>query len=276
MKVRSLMLFVGYYSFLSSMIACTSNLKLQVPENFSNKSTGMKVSGSKGVGFKKKIAFGDYSSRDLRQGWSFTGTSWNSGPIFSPERYFLRQLGILKKNYIVKEKSKYHFSLQRGSYFFRIFCLENRLTKTSKLSVPEIGNLNNTNRQLYHFAALILDSTAGSASWNMSLSYDREMTDGAFLSFLRQGIPEEQGYLTNGQDTIKIRQLRISKSVKNTHTEGRLPFKLVGGYEFRIHEGVVGIVDTLQQVIWIYNDLPDNIKMILASGASALLLRKDK
>ena len=53
-----------------------------------------------------------------------------------------------------------------------------------------------------------------------------------------------------------------------------MPVKLAAGYELRIDDGVVGIIDTYENNIWVYNDLDKETRFIIASISSAILLRK--
>lgn len=53
-----------------------------------------------------------------------------------------------------------------------------------------------------------------------------------------------------------------------------MPVKMPAGYELRIDDGVVGIIDTYDNNVWIYNEMDKKTKFILASVSSAILLRK--
>ena len=86
---------------------------------------------------------------------------------------------------------------------------------------------------------------------------------------------EEEGYATNGKENVAIRPLRIenvtTKSGKQTKVLGG---KLLSGYELQWDNGVVAIIDILDNSIWIYNDLEPSEKFLLSSIASAILLKR--
>ena len=86
---------------------------------------------------------------------------------------------------------------------------------------------------------------------------------------------EEEGYATNGKDNIAIRPLRIEKvttaSGRETNVFGG---KMLSGYELQWDGGVVGIIDILDNSVWVYNDLQPKEKLVLASVASAIMLKR--
>ena len=49
---------------------------------------------------------------------------------------------------------------------------------------------------------------------------------------------------------------------------------MLTGYELRWDDGVVGIIDILDNSVWIYNDLEAEDKLILSSVSSAILLKR--
>jgi hypothetical protein len=86
---------------------------------------------------------------------------------------------------------------------------------------------------------------------------------------------EEEGYVTNGKENIAIRPLRLDKvttaSGKETKVFGG---KMLSGYELQWDGGVVGIIDILDNNIWIANNLQPDEKLVIASAASAILLKR--
>ena len=86
---------------------------------------------------------------------------------------------------------------------------------------------------------------------------------------------EEEGYATNGTENIYIKPLRIEKLTTKSGKETKVfGGRLFSGYEIVWDEGVVGIVDILDNKVWIYNDLDAPDKIIISSIASALLLKR--
>ena len=86
---------------------------------------------------------------------------------------------------------------------------------------------------------------------------------------------EEEGYATNGKESIAIRPLRLEKVTNATGKQTRVVGgKMLSGYEISWDEGVVGVVDILDNNIWIANNLDAKDKLIISSIASALLLKR--
>lgn len=265
-----------FLSMVIVLLSCKQTIKLQVPDKFSEQATVMHVNGSKGRGFNKKVSFGDYLCNDLKRGWTFyhSGSDFS---LFSAERILLRHFNIDKQNYATKEKNKYQYTLYENTFFAKIFCIENSITNSARIRVAGIGQMNTTKRQRYNFGAVIISDTAnGSSPWFMEMVYNKQMNGGGVISFINTGLPVENGYLTNGEDTILIKPVFVSKTLNNKNKEGKLPFKIIGGYEFRIGEGVAGIVDVINHDIWLYNEITGKLKIIIASGASAILLRSGR
>ena len=86
---------------------------------------------------------------------------------------------------------------------------------------------------------------------------------------------EEEGYATNGKESIAIRPLRIdnvtTKGGKETKVFGG---KMLAGYELQWDRGVVAIIDILDNAVWVQNSLEPSDKLILSSIASAILLKR--
>lgn len=66
---------------------------------------------------------------------------------------------------------------------------------------------------------------------------------------------EEDGYATNGKETIAIRTIRTQKATTQKGRPVNMPVKMPAGYELRIDDGVVGIIDTYDNNVWIYNEM---------------------
>jgi hypothetical protein len=86
--------------------------------------------------------------------------------------------------------------------------------------------------------------------------------------------PLELGYATNGADTVTIKQIRVSHSISPKGKETTMPFEVPGGYELRMDDGVVALINQWNHEVWIYNDLDEPTKMVLSAIASSLMLRK--
>ncbi len=86
---------------------------------------------------------------------------------------------------------------------------------------------------------------------------------------------EEEGYATNGKENIAIRPLRLEKlTTKNGKETKVLGGAILTGYELRWDDGVVAIIDILDNSIWFANNLDARDKIILSSISSAILLKR--
>ena len=45
-------------------------------------------------------------------------------------------------------------------------------------------------------------------------------------------------------------------------------------YELKIDGGLIGVIDVFKNNVWIYNDLDKDMKLIIASVSSAILMRR--
>lgn len=133
---------------------------------------------------------------------------------------------------------------------------------------PRWGELAATTSLQYAFsAAIMLVSEKQPEPWQLVMVHKEG----------RGEMIEEQGYLTNGDIQFAIGTLKIGSY---TNRKGK-EMKVMGGptfagYEIRIDDGVVGIVDLLDNQVWMVNDLDPAYKMILAAASSSLLLKRKK
>jgi len=52
---------------------------------------------------------------------------------------------------------------------------------------------------------------------------------------------------------------------------------MLSGYELRIEDGVIGVIDILQPTVWMYKELDAPTKLVTAAiGATILLKRKQE
>jgi hypothetical protein len=86
----------------------------------------------------------------------------------------------------------------------------------------------------------------------------------------------DNGLATNGTDTIIIRPLNIQKATLPNNKEGKLPMKMLSGYELRIEDGVVAIIDNIGKNIWFYKELDSPTRLVLASIATTILVKRVK
>jgi hypothetical protein len=86
---------------------------------------------------------------------------------------------------------------------------------------------------------------------------------------------EEEGYATNGKQNYAISPLR-SETLETDGGETRHTFggPVFSGYEFRVDNRLVAVVDLLDRSVWMHNELRPADEIMIASFASALLLKR--
>ncbi|RXK86897.1 hypothetical protein [Filimonas effusa] len=270
---RILLLYIVCFAAVSS---CTT-VKLAVPEQFSAQATSMHVKGLNGWMLKQKLSFGNYQTSPVKRGWNTIASGPDRPSSVNTEDRLLKVFNVDKSNITVNQKNKYQFSVYDGNQVAEIFCLE-KLTREElviKTNNRWLGDWYDTKNYQYSFSAAILPmKVKDDAPWQLVLynNYDKSK-DTAHHIF---DLPylEEEGYVTNGTETIRIKPLRIQKFTKKDGNEAKFPVRMMSGYELRIDDGVVGIIDTFGNNVWMYNELDSDTKLLLASVSAALMLRK--
>ena len=261
-------IFLFIYAF---GISCTT-IHLAVPTQFSEGATQMPVKGLSGWMIKQKLSFGNYKTSVVKKGWNIITT--NSGQI---NDRLLKVFNIDKFVSEVNQRNKYRYSINDGNNMVDIFCAEklNKEELVIKTNRRILGDWSKTMSSDYSFSAAILPQTVtNDEPWQLVLYSVYEEDKDTARKLFDMPYREEGGYATNGKETITIRPLRIRQVVTKNGKEATMPFKIPMGYELRIEDGVVGVIDTFRNNIWIYNDLDAQTKLILASVSSALMLKK--
>jgi len=259
------------------LVSCTA-VKVSVPAGFSSQATKMKVKGLNGWMINQQLSFGEYATSAVKRGWDFNGSLQYTRFSLKPQAMLLRVLNIDTDDRNLKQRNKFQYSIQAGNLEAEVFATEKFSEKqlVYKSNNPFIGQLSATSRYEYAFTAAILPLTAKESDpWSLVLmnKYDAKK-DTARRIFDRPYV-EEEGYATNGKENIAIRPLRLEKLT----TKSGKQTKLVGGpmltgYELRWDDGVVAIIDILDNSIWFANNLDAGDKIILSSIASAILLKR--
>ncbi|WP_290791166.1 hypothetical protein [Flavihumibacter sp. UBA7668] len=249
------------------LLSCSA-AKVAVPGEFEKAATPMKVKGVNGWMINQQLTFGEYQTSSVKRGWDFTSV-WQASRIsFKPEDQILKVFDINTDNRNTTEKNKLQFTITNGKEKAAVFALEkfNERQLVYKNRDPRWGELARTTSLQYAFsAAIMMVADAAPEPWQLVMVHK----EGKSTEY------EEQGYLTNGDIQFSIQTLRIGNY---TNTKGK-EVKVLGGptfagYEIRIDGGVVGIVDLLDNQIWILNDLDPAYKMMLAAASSSLLLKR--
>jgi hypothetical protein len=256
------------------IVSCNNTMKLAVPSKFAEQAVMLEVKGAR----SKHVSFGNYRTSKIKRGW-FTRSSRN-GKGFFFENLLLNQVGISKNEEISKEKDKFRFTLSdNNNNSADVFAQELQADKTLNYKFGSGGGLFDSYSRLqqyqYMLTATIIADTA-SKPWQMVLSsaYDRrEDTPNRLFPQLDRA---DRGIATNGTDTIVIKPLNLQKAVGPGDKEGNIPFKILSGYELRMEDGVVAIVDNIGKNIWFYKELDNPTKLVLGAIATTILVKRVK
>lgn len=256
--------------------SCTT-IKLSVPERFSAQATSMHVKGLNGWMLHQKLSFGQFQTSPVKRGWNITSAQTDRPAGISIEDQLLKVFNIERSSITVNQKNKYQFTVQDGNQVTEIFCME-KLTKEQlviKTNNRWLGDTYDTRNYRYSFTAAILPlKVKDDAPWQLVLysNYDKEKDTAR--RFFDLPYLEEEGYVTNGTETITIKPLRIQQFVTKDGREAKFPVKMMSGYELRVEDGLVAIIDSFDNNVWMYNQLDADTKLLLAAISSALMLRK--
>ena len=252
----------------------TASLNVAVPDRFAANATQMKVSGLNGKR-KPQLTFGNYQTTKLKTGWvvSSSGNDRNSG--ITTEERLLKVFKLSRETFTSNKKNKYQYTIQDGNLMAEVYCLEKTIREdiTTK---TKLGEWSETKNIQYSFSAAIIPQTIKDEPWQLVFytNYDRKKDTAR--KFFERPYVEREGYVTNGKIQIDIRPILTGKVITKDGKETKTLLPLLMAYELKIDNGVIGIVDVFNKNVWIYNDLDNDMKLIIASVSSALLMRKLK
>jgi hypothetical protein len=138
-----------------------------------------------------------------------------------------------------------------------------------------LNNYDQLQQYNYLFSAVIsTDTTSNNKNWVLQMTniYDRKAEhDNSLFAHHKLG---DNGIVVNGNDTIFIKPVKIEKTVMPNGKEAQMPFKLLGGYELSTADGVIAIIDLIDQNIWLYNELDAAEKLNISAIATAFFARR--
>lgn len=172
-----------------------------------------------------------------------------------------------------KTSDKFQFAIEDKFQSLIVYCHQLYLGKSKSCQIKEMVDYSKGERQTSNFTATMnITNDTIAKPWLLKLGYDRETPDGIVATTLRDGMAVEKGVITNLSDTIHITPLFIKQatSSKGTHA---MPFPVIGGYEFKLGENVIGWVDLYASSIGFSNKINAKNKLIIAAASTAILLR---
>ncbi|SKB30118.1 hypothetical protein [Daejeonella lutea] len=271
LKINTILvlLFVG-------AIGC-STIKLGIPDQFKQQATEMHVKGLNGFTINQTLEFGNYNTSIIKNDWVFTREKTGHAWDLNAEGRILKMFNVDNLNKRTRSNTKYQYSLYGDGLESKIFCLEDKKLTESEIKTNNkwLGDFSQTRNYNYTFSAAILPLVQNfDDPWQVLLYNRYDAKRDTAKRFFDLPYIEEEGYAKNGDETITIRTIRTKNGTTAQGRDVNFPVKMPAGYELRIDDGVIGIIDTYDNNIWIYNDLDKETKLIVASISSAILLRK--
>jgi hypothetical protein len=262
----------------------TAKIILDVPSDVSNHATKIGVSGIRGKGLpgsKRPLKFEQEFTGTFKDGWVVTSDIFDKTPggIFSAEavkRGLLSNMGIEINNVTSKKTDKYQFTVSDSKNSIIAFCYQKYLGKSINYNIKNRIDFSTATNEASSFVASFLYETGLEKSeWFLELKYDRETPGGIVATNLREGMAIEKGFLANKTDTIHIKPLFIKRNAEKIAEKSIVKsFEIVGGYEFMYDKKTIGIVDLFNPSIWFFAESNTKFKSLVASAATALLLRR--
>ena len=275
MKVY-LSLFILFLLLLILSLSSCKPYQLAIPTRFSEQATRMEV---KGWNSYKQLRFGNYQTSKVKRGW-FVKTSRDSKRAFvTPADRVVRIFDVESNNVTERSKDRFRYTISDGKQLAEVLATEGRIHDMLEVKTGNrwLGDFSKTKNYQYAFSAAIIPVTNKDTSVWQLMVYNGEHPP--VDSMGRKALfryPLELGLATNGVDTVTIKQIRVTHSTTPKGKEATIPFEIPGGYELRMDDGVVGIINQWNHEFWIYNDLDEPTKLVLSAIASSLLLRKIK
>ncbi|MCU7552343.1 hypothetical protein OCK74_24705 [Chitinophagaceae bacterium LB-8] len=271
------MKFLAMTAVLIMLVSCTA-VKLSVPSQFSSQATKMPVKGINGWKVNQQLSFGNYQTSKIKRGWDFTSSLQYTKFRIRPEEALLKVFDINTDNNINTQRSRFQYTIEDGNLVAEVYATEKFKEKqlVYKSNNPWIGDASKTKQYEYAFTAAIVPLTIKNENpWSLVLINKYDIAKDTAHRLFDRPYVEEEGYATNGKESIAIRPLRIenvtTQSGKNTKVLGG---KMLAGYELQWDRGVVAIIDILDHSVWLQNSLEPADKLILSSISSAILLKR--
>jgi hypothetical protein len=264
------------FLILAMLITACSTPKLAVPEKFSAAAEQMHIKGLNGWMINQKLVFGKYQTSKVKRGWNTKSTTVDRNSGVTSEDRIMKLFNVQNANTTSNQKQKYQYSIEDGNHVAEVFCAERMTMEELQVFTNNrwLGEFSQTKNYQYSFTAAILPMKVNEEPWQLVVYNNYERKKDTARRFFDLPYVEEEGFATNGKDTILVKPLRTKNVTSKDGKERNFPVQLLGGYELRLDDGVVGVIDTMGHQLYIYKELDEPTKLILASICSALMLRQ--
>jgi len=220
--------------FLVILIGCKTP-QMYVASTLKNNSETLLVKGRQGFQIGRSLSFGEYATSKVKQGW----VKGYDIP------FFVRFQGV-------KEKISFQ-QYGRDGDLAEVYSV-GKFRSTELPFVMDYFNI--TLKEKNHFAGTVI-MNGGKDVWDFLL-YN---ADGETFK------DEKVGFVQNNHEVIEV------KGVTQLENGNYFSSKFLG-YEFVYKDQAIGAVETINNgKVWFKNDMPDDLKLVLASLSSSLLLR---
>lgn len=267
-----------YSGIVVALLSSCTAAKVSVPQQFSSQATKLPIKGLNGWMVNQKLSFANYQTSAIKRGWDFKSSVQYTRFGVKPEDFLLRVMNIGTDKQVHAQHNRFQYTLSDGNNITEIYATEqfNEADLVFKSTNPLLKDVSKTMRYNYAFTAAIVPVNMQQTDpWSVVMIHRYDVKKDTVRSLFYQPQVEEEGYATNGKENIQIRPLRLeemtTKSGKQTKVFGG---PLLAGYELKWDDGVVAVVDILDNTLWLYNDLDASDKLILSSIASAILLKR--
>jgi hypothetical protein len=238
----------------------------------------MAVKGLNGWMVNQKLSFGIYETSAVKRGWDFTSSFRYPRINLRPDEALLRVLDIDISNNSLKQRNRFQYTIEDGKQWMEVYATEKFSEKqlVYKSNNPWIGNASKTKKYEYAFTAAIIPQTAAyKTPWSLVLVNSYDVSRDTAKKIFDRPYVEEEGYVTDGNETIAIRPLRIEKVTGKNGKEIKVAGgSLLGGYELSSNNQAQVVIDILNNNISISNDISDARKLLLSAIASSIMLKR--
>lgn len=263
--------------FIAVIVASCSTAKVAAQENVGKEAIPMKVKGLNGLMINQKISFGPYSSSTVKRGWDFNASVQYTRLRINPEEAILKVFNIDTDKRKLTQKGRFQFTLQDSSLMTEVFATEDFREEqlVYKSNNPFLGTASQTKAYQYAFTVAILPvSLQDNAPWSLVLINSYDISKDTARRLLDQPYVEEEGYATNGKDNIAIRPIRASQVSTKQGKQKKIWGNILAGYELQWNGSPAANIDLLTNSITIKEQLAPQERLLLASVASSILLKR--
>jgi hypothetical protein len=221
------------------------------------------------------MSLAGYKTSRIHRGMHVIGGSG----LFIPENILLNKVGLQKDVTVITERARFRYTLFDGDRSLEIYGQEKSSKRSTEFSIVHsaspLSSYQRPEESKYIFSSVIkIDTGTNGSNWELVMSnfWERE-TDPvkSIFTFIPR---DDYGYASNGADSIFIHPISLRNTESANGRQGKLPFKMLSGYELSTNEGVIAIIDLIHADVWVYNELDSKDRLMVAGITTALFARK--